>query len=74
MLNKWKRQGIRGKVEMPRGKDLLMVASRGRFEIQDKPRFKKKVSNRVPSEFPNARDDRVFNLSLKMEGILFHQP
>ena len=61
MLNKWKRQGLKGRVEMPRGKDLLMVASRGRFEIQDKPRFKKRVSSQVPSKFHKARDDRVSN-------------
>ena len=25
MLSKWKRQGLRGRIEMPRGQDLLMV-------------------------------------------------
>ena len=32
--------------------------SNGRLEIQDKPRFKKKFTNQVPSKFPKARDDR----------------
>ena len=30
-----------------------------RLEIQDKPRFKKHVSNKVPSKFPKARDYKV---------------
>ncbi|TMW96436.1 hypothetical protein EJD97_007358 [Solanum chilense] len=33
--------------------------SKGRLEIQDKPRFKKRVSYQVPSNFPNANKDRV---------------
>ena len=36
-------------------------SSKGRIEIQDKPRFKKRVSNQVPSKFPRARDYRVSN-------------
>ena len=31
-------------------------SSKGRHEIQDKPRFKKRVSNQVHSKFPKARD------------------
>ena len=34
---------------------------KGRLEIQDKPRFKKWVSNNVTSKFSKARDDRVSN-------------
>ena len=29
-----------------------------RLEIQEKPRFKKWVSNKVSSKFPKARDDK----------------
>ena len=36
-------------------------SSRNRLEIQDKPRFKKWVSNNVTSKFSKARDDRVSN-------------
>ena len=36
-------------------------SSKGRPEIQDKPRLKKSLSNQVPSKFPNAHDDRVSN-------------
>ena len=34
--------------------------SNGRLDIQDEPRFNKRVSNQVPSKFPKARD-RVSN-------------
>ena len=37
-------------------------ASKGRLEIQDKSRFKKRFSNKVPSKFPKSRNDRVSNL------------
>ena len=41
-------------------------SSNNRLEIQDKPRFKKRVSSQVPSKFPNASDNRVcLNLSSK---------
>ena len=30
-----------------------------RLEIQDRPKFKKRVSNNVPSKFPRASGDRV---------------
>nr|XP_010323509.1 uncharacterized protein LOC104648276 [Solanum lycopersicum] len=36
-------------------------SSKERLEIQDKPRFKKRVSNQVPSKFPKAINDRVSN-------------
>ena len=36
-------------------------SSKSRFEIQHKPRFKKKVSNQVSSKFPKDRGDRVSN-------------
>ncbi|XP_069148139.1 uncharacterized protein [Solanum lycopersicum] len=37
------------------------VSSNNRFEIQDKPRFKKRILNQVPSKFPKASGDRVSN-------------
>ena len=36
-------------------------SSKNRLEIQDKPRFKKKVSAQVPLKFPKSRDNRVSN-------------
>ncbi|WP_353804798.1 hypothetical protein, partial [Acinetobacter baumannii] len=36
-------------------------SSKGRLDIQDKPRFKKRVSNQVPSKLPKSRDDRMPN-------------
>ncbi|TMX05063.1 hypothetical protein EJD97_002623, partial [Solanum chilense] len=36
-------------------------SSKGKHDIQDKPRLKKSFSNQVPSKFPKARDDRVTN-------------
>ena len=35
--------------------------SKGRVDIQEKPRFKKRFSNQVHSKFPKARDDTVSN-------------
>ena len=59
---------------MPRGKDRLMVVLKGRLDIQDNPRFKKRVSNQVSSRFHKGRDYRVSNLKSNREGILVHQP
>ena len=36
-------------------------SSKGRLDIHDKTRFKKKFSNQVPPKFPKAHDDRVSN-------------
>ena len=36
-------------------------SSKGRLDIQDKHRFKKRFSNQVPSKFSKAREDRVSN-------------
>ena len=49
-------------------------SSKGWLDIEDKPRFEKRVSNQVPSKFPKARDDRVFNPKPKKRRILVHQP
>ena len=35
--------------------------SKDRLEIQDKPRFRKRFSNHVPSKFPKDRKYRVSN-------------
>ena len=44
-------------------------SSKGRLNIQDKPRFKKRFSNQVSSRFTKARDDRVSNpTSQKSKG------
>ena len=52
MLEKWRRQVLEG-------------SSRNRLEIHDKPRFKKRISNQVPSKFPKVRGDRVSNPKFK---------
>ena len=39
----------------------MVVFSKGKLVIQEKPRFKKRVSNQFPSRFPKARYDRVSN-------------
>ena len=36
-------------------------SSKNSLEIQDKPRFKKKVSHKVPSKFPKTSGDTVSN-------------
>ena len=41
------------------------VSSKNRFEIQDKPIFKKQVSNQVPSKFSKACDDKGNKLRAK---------
>ena len=44
-----------------RARTFVGGSSKNRLEIQDKPRFKKRVSNQVPFKFPKARDGRVTN-------------
>ena len=39
----------------------MVIFSKGRFDMQDKPRFKKRSSNEVPNKFLKARDNRVSN-------------
>ena len=43
----------------------MVVLSKGRIESQDKPRFKKRVSNKFPSKFPKSRKDMVSNPKTK---------
>ena len=40
-------------------------SSKNRHDIQDKPRFKKRVSRQVPSKFPDSSGDRVSNPKIK---------
>ena len=42
-------------------------SSKNRLEIQDKPKFKKRVSNQVPGKFLRAIGDRVSNPKFKRE-------
>ena len=60
MLNKWKRQGLRGRVEIPRPFDGCSYKGK-LIETQYKPRFKKRVYNQVTSMFPKARDESMSN-------------
>ena len=67
MLNKWKRQGLRGRVYAKRARSFDGGFSKGKLEIQDKPKFKKRVSNQVPSYFHKSREDRVTNSKFNKE-------
>ena len=49
-------------------------ASKGRLEIQDKPKFKKRFSNQVPTKFSNTSKDRVSNPSPQVEESLSKKP
>lgn len=40
-------------------------SSKNRLDIHDKPRFKKRLSSQVPSKFPKASGDRVYNPKFK---------
>ena len=59
--------------EAKRAKSYEGGSSKGRLEIQDKPRFKKRFSKQVPSKFPKAHDDRVSNPNPKREEVLGQQ-
>ena len=47
-------------------------ASRGRLDIQDKPRFKKRSSNQVHTKSPKPMMIGFQTLSLKREEVLVH--
>ena len=51
--------------DVKRAKSFDRGSSKNRLEIQDKPRFKKRVSSQVPSTFPKASGDRVSNPKFK---------
>ena len=48
-------------MEFKRAKSYEGGTYKGRLKIQDKTRFKKRVSNYVPSNFPKRSKDRVSN-------------
>ena len=47
--------------EYKRVKSYEEGTSKGRLHIQDKPRFKKRVSKKFPSKFPKANKNKVSN-------------
>ena len=55
--------------EFKREKFYQGSASNGRLGIQDKPRFKKRVSNQFPSDFHKASKDRVSNTRPKLQRV-----
>lgn len=48
-------------------------STNNRVEIQDKPRFKKRFSNHVPSKFRKARDAKVPKPRSQREGVGSHK-
>ena len=50
---KWKSGGAKREWSFDGG------SSKKRLEIQQKAKFKKRISNKLPSKFPKARDDKV---------------
>ena len=48
-------------------------SSKGRLDIQKKPRIKKRLSNQVPTKFPKARDNRVSKPKSKKGRGIAHQ-
>ena len=48
----------RKNMEFKRVKSYEGGISKGRLKIQDKPRFKKRVSNQVSSDFPNTNNKK----------------
>ena len=59
--------------EFKRDKSYEGGTFKGRLDIQDKPRFKKRVCKKVPSNFPNSNKDRVYNLIPKRQEVEFNQ-
>ena len=56
-----RRQGLRERAEMQkRARSFEIGSSKGRLDIKDKTRFKKRFSNKVPSKFSKECDERVF--------------
>ena len=47
--------------EAKKAKSYEGCSSKGRFYIQDKPRFKKMFSNQVHGKYPKAHDNMVYN-------------
>ena len=47
--------------------------SKSKFEIQDKPRFKKRFSNPVPPNVPRSNKDTMSNPEPQGEKLVVHQ-
>ena len=50
-----------------RAKSIDEGSSKNRIEIQEKPKFRKRVYNQVPFKFPKDSGDRFANLKPKKE-------
>ena len=62
MLNMWNsKKSKRKSIDAKREISFDGCSSKGRLDIQEKPRIKKRDSNKVPSKFSKARYDRVSN-------------
>ena len=62
MFKKWKKVFFfRESREAKKAKSYEGFSSKGRFYIQDKPRFKKMFSNQVHGKYPKAHDNMVYN-------------
>ena len=48
-------------------------SSKRRLDVQDKPKFKKRFSNQVPTNFSKNRNDRGSFLTLKRGEVLINQ-
>ena len=59
--------------DVKRARSFDCGSSRGRLEIQDKPSFKKRVSNQVPSKFPKNKVIGFLTLSHKRKEMLVHR-
>ena len=52
-------------MEAKKAKSYEGGSSKGRLDIQDKSRFKRSFSSKVPKNFPKDRDNKLFTLCLK---------
>lgn len=60
MVKKFRKVGLRGRIGRPRRERSYNGGTfKGRYEIQDKPMFKKRFSYQVSSNFSNASTNRV---------------
>ena len=59
--------------EAKKAKSYEGSSSKGRLDIQEKPRFKKRFYSQVPTKFPKARDDKVSKPKSQKRRLLAHQ-
>ena len=59
--------------EANKAKSFEVSSSKSRLDVQDKPNFKKRFLNQVPSNFSKNRNDRGSNPNLKRGEMLIHQ-